>query len=373
MRLIEVKTAADEKQFLDLARNLYKDDPEWICPLDQDIRNIFDPQKSFFFRDGEARRWLMFNDRNEPTGRIAAFYNKKLFRENDRSLGGMGFFESINDINVAFQLFDAARTWLSSKGLEGADAPVNFGEKDKFWGLMVEGFKQPSYQENYNPPYYRDFFEAYGFVKTTEQTTSEVSMERFDYERFKRISSRVLSNPDYHFENYKHREVKRFAADFISIYNQAWANRKDFVPMTMDRIETTLQSLKPILVEELIWFAYAHGEPAGFYINVIDVNQIFRHLNGKLDLIGKLKFLWFRRFGDVSRVRGIVFGVIPKYQNLGLEAGMIMKFYEAVKKFPKLKTSELAWIGDFNPKMHSLFKALGAQTSKVHYTYRLMF
>jgi hypothetical protein len=140
--------------------------------------------------------------------------------------------------------------------------------------------------------------------------------------------------------------------------------------MTMERVKTVLKSLRPILLEEIIWFAYANNEPAGFYINVIDVNQIFKHMKGKMELWAKVKFLWYKKFGRIDRCRGIVFGVIPKYQNLGLETGMIMKFYDAVLAFPNLRASELAWIGDFNPKMHSLFEALGARTTKIHYTYR---
>jgi hypothetical protein len=288
-------------------------------------------------------------------------------------IGGIGFFECVNDQRAAGLLFEAAFTWLRQQGIEGADGPVNFGEKDKFWGLMVQGFIKPSYQENYNPPYYQQLFENHGFVKTTEQTTSEITYDGFNFERFSKLASRVLRNPAYTFEHYRHRQLKKFASDFITIYNQAWAPRADFVPMTMERIETTLRTLKPIMMEDAIWFAYAHGEPAGFYVNVIDVNQVFRHLHGKMDLWAKLKFLWFLRFGDVNRVRGIVFGVIPKYQNLGLETGMIMKFHEVMKNHPKLRSSELAWIGDFNPKMHSLFQSMGAKTIKVHYTYRNIF
>jgi hypothetical protein len=253
------------------------------------------------------------------------------------------------------------------------DGPINFGERDRFWGLMVKGFKHPSYLENYNPPYYQELFEAYGFRKEIEQSTSEITMEDFNYERFNRISQRVLNNPNYRFEHFRMSQLENFAKDFMSIYNKAWAHRHDFTPMTLERVETVLRSIKPILLEDIIWFAYANNEPAGFYINVIDVNQIFKHLKGKMNLIAKLKFLWYKSFGRIDRVRGIVFGVIPAYQNLGLEAGMIMKFHNAIMTYPNIRASELAWIGDFNPKMHSLFDALGAKITKVHYTYRKEF
>jgi hypothetical protein len=285
----------------------------------------------------------------------------------------MGFFECINNKEAAFLLFDTCKNWLRSKGMESMDGPINFGEKDRFWGLMVKGFSNPSYLENYNPPYYQELFEAYGFQKIVEQSTSEILLEDFNHERFSRIASRVINNPAYRFEHYKDKELERFAHDFMTIYNQAWSNRPDFSPMTMDRIILTPKALRPILREDLIWFVYANNEPAGFYINTIEVNQIFKHLNGKLDLLGKLKFLWYKNFGRINRARGIVFGVIPKYQNLGLETGMIMKMYDSLMKDRQIRASELAWIGDFNPKMHSLFHSLGAKTSKVHFTYHYPF
>ncbi|MBC7383640.1 MAG: GNAT family N-acetyltransferase [Bacteroidia bacterium] len=370
MQVKEVINLSDARTFLQVPKVLYRYDAEWVCPLDKDIKEIFDPLINKNFEHGEAKRWILW-DKKKPIGRVAAFYNSTNFIAGELKTGGIGFFECINEEQAATMLFDTCKNWFRTKGIEAMDGPVNFGEKDKFWGLMVAGFSNPSYQENYNFPYYQNLFENYGFTKILEQTTSEASFEKFNFERFIKLASRVYNNPVYRFEHYRASQQKKYAADFISIYNQAWAHRSDFVPITTERIETTLGSLKPIMLEEAIWFAYAHNEPAGFYVNVLDVNQIFKHLKGKLNLWGKLKFLWFRKFGQINRIRGIVFGVIPKYQNLGIETGMMIKVFNAMKKYPAIKTTELSWIGDFNPKMHSLFNALGAQTTKVHYTYRM--
>lgn len=373
MRIIEVVSPQDIKSFLRLPHTLYAHDSEWVCPLDQDIELVFDRSQNPYFKNGEAKRWLLFNNKGACIGRVAAFYNEKYFSQLGRKIGGMGFFECIDDEAAATLLFDTCKNWLKEKGIEGMDGPINFGERDRFWGLMVRGFKHPSYLENYNPPYYETFFTRYGFKTIIEQSTSEITMQDFNYERFNRISQRVINNPNYRFEHFKMKELERFASDFMTIYNKAWAHRPDFSPMTQERVEIVLRSIKPIMVEDIIWFAYANNEPAGFYINVIDVNQIFKHMKGKMDLLAKLKFLWYKTFGKIDRVRGIVFGVVPQYQNLGLETGMIMKFHDAILKYPNIRASELAWIGDFNPKMHSLFDALGAKTTKVHHTMRVEF
>ncbi len=371
MKITEVRTKADAKEFINMARFIYKGDKEWIQPLDKDIEAIFNTTENPSFKSGEATRWLLKSNSNQTIGRIAAFYSDLYNKTTTEKTGGIGFFECVNSNEAATLLFDTARIWLQQRGIKAIDGPINFGEKDRFWGLMVSGFKNPSYMENYNPPYYQKLFESYGFRKTVEQSTSEINTNDFNYERFNRIASRVLQNPTYRFEYYKDSEIERFSNDFMIIYNQAWAHRPDFTPMTMERVMSTLKTLRPILRENLIWFAYANNEPAGFYINVIDVNQIFKHLHGKMNLWAKIKFVWYKKFGRIDRCRGIVFGVIPKYQNLGLEAGMIVKLYETVQHHRHLQSSELAWIGDFNPKMHSLFDALGAKTTKIHYTYQL--
>lgn len=373
MVIAEVNSNKLAKDFIKFPHRLYKKDPEWISPLDQDMDAVFNPDENPFFREGELKRWLIYSKKKRIIGRIAAFYNKKYIEQSGKPVGGIGFFECVKNKEAAFMLFDTCKNWLKTKNIVGFDGPINFGEKDRFWGLMVKGFKNPSYLENYNPPYYQAFFEEYGFTKLFEQSTSEITEKDFNYERFSKIASRVLNNPTYKFEHYKDAEIGKFANDFVSIYNKAWAHRPDFTPMTLERVMTTLKSLKPILKEDIIWFAYANNEPAGFYINTIDVNQIFKHLKGKMNWWAKVKFLWYRNFGRVDRARGIVFGVIPKYQNMGIETGMIMKFYEATKKTKYLRSSELSWIGDFNPKMHSLFESLGAKTTKVHYTYHYKF
>ncbi|MDP3929065.1 MAG: GNAT family N-acetyltransferase [Bacteroidota bacterium] len=369
MQVVEVNHRSSENAFIHFPKSLYKNDKEWIAPLDKDIESVFNRDKNNYYKLGDAKRWIIELNK-EVVGRIAAFYKN----DGTQIKGGIGFFECINSQEIADTLFETAKVWLQEKGCMAMDGPINFGEKDKYWGLLVQGFKNPSYQENYNPPYYQNLFENFGFKKIFEQTTSEISTTEFKFERFYKLSERVFKNPQYQYAHFNMKELPKFANDFIHIYNKAWASRPDFVPITKDKIESTLQSLKPILIEEAIWFVYANGEPAGFYVNVLDVNQIFKHLNGKLNWINKLKFMYYRHFGHINRVRGIVFGVIPEYQNLGLETGLIIKFYEAMRKsYPQFTQAELSWIGDFNPKMHSLFGALGAKTTKIHYTYQYSF
>mgnify|MGYP000456887622 CR=1 FL=1 len=366
--LIPVRGKALSAEFINFPKRLYKNDANYIMPLDKDIQMIFDPARNPTFSTGDCVRWILKRD-NETVGRIAAFYTK--VQKTGKLMGGCGFFECIDSQDAANMLFDAARDWVKSEGCDFMDGPVNFGERDSFWGLMVGGFNNPSYRENYNFPYYQVLFENYGFKPEIGQTTSLISESTFNFERFSKLSTRVFSNPVYTFDYLRKNNLEKYADDFIKIYNQAWSFHENFIPMTHEKIMVHMKQMLPILVEELNIFVYANGEPVGFYITVLDVNQIFKHVNGKMNLLGKLKFLYYRP--KVTRIRGIVFGVVPKYHNLGLEIALIMKFREAMMKNTQFKDNELAWVGDFNPKMLSMFESMGAREIKKHVTYRYHF
>jgi len=143
MNLIEVNNTALAKEFLEVPVTIYKNDPNWIRPLDQDIEAVFDPGKNKNFRQGEACRWILKDDKGKSIGRVAAFYNKKIINSDGMKVGAMGFFECINDEEAAFRLFDKCRKWLTERGMEAMDGPVNFGERDRFWGCLAEGFTPP--------------------------------------------------------------------------------------------------------------------------------------------------------------------------------------------------------------------------------------
>src|SRR5437879_5548558 len=148
MKLREVISDKDKEDFLHLPLKIYAGSPFWIRPLDKDIEAVFDLKKNKTYRDGECIRWVLENSSGEVIGRIAAFYDRKNAKKgNDQPTGGIGFFECINNREAAFLLFDKCEEWLQSKGMEAMDGPVNFGSRDRWWGLLIEGFdKEPNYQ-----------------------------------------------------------------------------------------------------------------------------------------------------------------------------------------------------------------------------------
>lgn len=372
MNINEVKNKADKKAFLDVARILYKGDNTWVCPLDNDIEAVFDPAKNNFHQHGKVTRWILTDNTGALIGRVAAFINEKKAYHYDQPTGGMGFFECVDDKGAAFLLFDTAKQWLQANGMQAMDGPINFGENDNFWGLLVEGFTHPSYGMNYNPPYYKAFFEEYGFITQYEQITNHLNVHKPFSERFTKIANWVIKKPGYSFEHFKATEIEKFTADFIEIYNDAWQDFENFVPISQATILESFEKMKAIMDERLIWFAYVNNEPASFIVILPDANQMIKPLNGKLNLWGKLTFL-YRRWKGVSRMRAIVMGTKKKYQNHGLESAIFIKLKEYVLPLKQYDELELSWVGDFNEKMIAMHAAVGATFGKRHLTMRYKF
>jgi hypothetical protein len=150
-QLEEVKTKKQAREWIDLPKRLYRNEKNWICPLDDDVEKRFDPKRNELFARGDAVRWLLRNDRGEVVGRIAAFYNNgDAFGTDEVRAAGCGFFECIDDRQASTLLFDAAREWLTERGWEAMDGPINFGDRSDFWGVLVDGFSEPLYCNPYN-------------------------------------------------------------------------------------------------------------------------------------------------------------------------------------------------------------------------------
>ncbi|MDX9904630.1 MAG: hypothetical protein RB288_11215 [Bacteroidales bacterium] len=374
MQLIEVTDRKSEKMFLDTARVIYRNDDTWVCPLDDHIRAVFDPGKNPYYKHGTAIRWVLTGGDNSLIGRIAAFIDFNLANTYDQPTGGIGFFECIDDDQAAEMLFNTAREWLRAEGMEAMDGPQNFGETDKYWGLLVDGFTHPSFEIAYNPPYYQGLFERYGFQ-------TYYKMEGFHYDltkpldaRFRKIAEWVAAKPGYEFRHFTWKEQDKYVADFAEVFNEAWASFKaNFEPLEPDYIKGVLKKAKVILDEEFIWLAYFEGKPIAIYLMFPDLNQILKHLNGKLDLWSMIRFIWLKKRKTMTRARGMLMGVIPRYQGLGIESAFILKLREAIKHKPHYKEVEFSWVGDFNPKMRKIFVSVGSVSVKHYITYRYLF
>lgn len=373
MKIIEVNNEQTIKAFHQLPFQLYKDDPNWIPHLKQDIENVFNVEKNKAFRDGQAQRWILVNGEEKTIGRIAAFIEPKYYKAFKQPTGGIGFFECINDKQAAFLLLDTAKNWLLERGMKAMDGPINFGEKNAFWGLMVQNADYPAtYQMNYNPPYYQQFFEEYGFQVFYEQFVFWRDFVRDAEEVFQRKAEILWNDPKFKITNAGGYSDKQLAEFFLAIYNKAWGNHEGFSPMKFEQAYKIMKAIRPVRDVRISLFAFYDNEPIAFYINLPELNQIFKHVHGNLNLWGKLKFLIYKNFVGSSTVYGIVFGVIPYFQGKGVEAAMIKYAGIHLRGKTPYRDTVLTWIGDFNIKMLKVCKNLNVSLLRKLRTYRYM-
>ena len=376
--LQEVTDARLEREWLDLPKRIYRGNRNWVCPLDPSIRAVFDPAKNDLFTGGEAIRWVLRDASGQVVGRIAAFYNREKAMLETQPTGGCGFFECIDDQQAADVMFDAARMWLASRGMEAMDGPINFGNRDSWWGLLVEGHEfQPLYENPYNPPYYKDLFEHYGFQNYFNQYTYQRNLRvgEFNQSVYDRVK-RLEETPGYRFDHIDKKNLEQVADDFRLIYNKAWANFPGVRPMTREAAQALMKTMKPIIDEKLIYFAYFNDEPVGFFIMVPDLNRVIGRFHGKMNLVNKLRLMALLKCTHkADRVFAIIFGVAPEYHGRGIESGIMHEFEQAVARGEiHYKTLELAWMGDFNPVMIRMVENyVCAHRNKTHVTYRYLF
>ena len=373
MQLVEVTNAGLAKEFIQANVEINRNNPAYIRPLDKDINDVFDEKKNKTFRFGTVRRWLL-KDKGKNIGRIAAFTNKKYRNKGDEGpVGGIGFFDCVNDQHAAEMLFDTAKNWLLQQGMEAMDGPINFGERDRWWGLVVEGFQPPLYGMNYNPPYYQELFENYGFqpffhqicfgMKPKNELSDKVIERHAIYEK----------DPQFSVRNIEKTKLEKYAGDFATVYNAAWAGHGGLKELKKDQVMIMFKKMKPVMDESIIWFAYKNEDPIAIFVNLPDLNQWFNHLGGKFDLLHKLKFLWVKKTVKCTKFTGIVFGVVPEFQGKGVDSFMVGEAHKTVLKNP-YDEYEMQWIGDFNPKMINVAQGLGdVYQSRKLTTYRYLF
>lgn len=367
----EVQTKAHEREFLEFPSRLYQYDPNYIRPLDKDINEIFNPEKNKFFQNGECTRFLFKNRKKETVGRVAVFINN--FYEQQQPTGGIGFFDCINDQKTATFIFDCCKEWLQQRGMEAMDGSINFGERDKFWGVLTDGFEQPLYGMNYNFSYYKELFENYGFRVYFEQLCFSRPIFADVSRVFMVMHAKHQRNLDISAQPMKKNTLKKFAKDFTEIYNKAWAAHGEGKRMEESKALKMFNTMKPIINEHISWFVYEKEKPIAMWMNIPDLNQWFKYMNGKFGFFQKLKFLWVKKYKKNEKMVGLVFGVVPEWQKKGIEGYMIWEGTQHLRKHTDFKVTEMQWIGDFNPKMIKIAENLDTTVTRKLATYRYLF
>ncbi len=370
MKIIEVTDQSTWKLFHRVPHRIYGNDPNWICPLESDVQNIFDPAFNKYLKTGKARAYVLLDDQGQPAGRIGAFIDYARNEKQNSSAGGIGYFECIENEAYAEALFNRAEDYLTGKGMNIIDGPISLGERDRFWGLLVKGYdKPPYYQENYHPRYYKAIFERQGYRPFEQILTLTTTMDTVPVDRFRKISKRVLSKYDIRMEFLDLKKIDKYASDAAKVYNQAFKHIAFFQPLSGPQIIQMFETIKPILEPKMICFAYYNGEPIAFNAIVPEINLYLKGFNGKMNWWKTFLFFWKFRTKKKKPLKGVAFGIHPDHQNKGVYA-VLVDYLHTDYTQNKYGTVCVPTIRGHNKTMVKTTTQLGAKVDRVHVTYR---
>lgn len=345
---------------------IYEDDPHWVPPLIMERKAFFDPAKNPYFKVAQVQCFMARAD-GRPVGTIAATVDHEL-QKTEPGVGLFGFFEFVNDPDVARALFTAATDWLRSKGMTRARGPFNFNSNHEF-GLLVDGFDtDPCVANPHNRDYYGEMYEKLGLNKVMDWYAYWLDKGPIP-ERIARIVERFEQrHPEFTLRPVDMSRYDEEVRAFREIYNDAWEHNWGHIYFTEEEFYWTAKNFKPVLDPRLCWFAMVDGEVAAAAITLPDVNQIAKKMNGRLFPFGWWHYLTGRKKIDVIRV--FVLGVRQKYQHLPLGAPLYLKTWEEGMKM-NIRGAEASLILETNHRMRGALEKLGARIYKTYRTYEV--
>lgn len=366
--MLEIKSVSGKKDlmtFIKFQWEIYKNDPYWVPPLLMDRIKLLDKNKNPFFKHADAEYFLAYKN-GKLSGRIAAIVNHTHNEIHNDKIGFFGFFECFNDQEVANALFDKVKLWLRERGMNVMRGPANPSSNDEY-GMLIDGFEDsPRLLMTYNPKYYIDLCENYGFKKAKDLFAYKLETEKvMSSDKLRRVAEIARQRSKLHIREL---DMKNFNHDLELVkyvYNKAWAPNWGFVPMTDEEIDHMAKDLKQLVEPSLVLFGEIDGKTVGFALVLLDYNYIFKQMNGKLFPFNFLKL--FTQKKKIKWCRIIILGVIPEYQRKGLDA---VFYWEIVNRAANIGIylGEASWILEDNEMMNR-----GAETmnGEVYKKYRI--
>ena len=370
LEIKSVDTKAALKQFLKLPWKIYKGDPCWVPPLLSDLKASLDPVKNPVLQKIKHDMFLVLSD-GEPVGRIYSGIDTNLNEKKKMNMAFFSLFECVNDHMAADLLFDTAISWAKQNGADFICGPVAVtgtdGDENK--GLLVDCFDRPPVLMNsYNPAYYVDLMEKYGFVKDYDVYAYHLDKEIM----FKKDPSKVIeyAQKRYGFRvdtlniNDLENEIKALKQVMDKAMPEEWP---DLVPPTLDEVREMAKRLVPLADPSLIPIARCGDEAIGFAISLPDYNQVLIHLNGRITPWGALKYLWYKR--KIKSARVFVMFVIPEYRSKGVSFAIYhTAFKNGINK--GYTWGEGSTIGETNLRMRADIEGTGATKYKTYRIYK---
>jgi len=363
----EVRSEQDLMTFIRFPWKIYQDDRHWVPPLIKDLLSKFSPNHPF--RSHSEMILLLAYKEGEIAGRIAGIIDHHYIEFHQDKVGFFGFFESAADAEVAEILLSRVGAWLKEHGMERMMGPMNPSTNDEC-GLLIEGFDaSPCLMMPYNPRYYPSLLEGFGLKKAMDLYAYWVEASPSFHDRLIRLAGKLRQRePQLHVRPIDLRHFDEELKIVKEIYNLAWSKNWGFVPLTEEEIDDLAKNLKPLVVPDLVLFAYWGEEPVGFSVSLPDYNEVLKHLNGKVGLLGGLKFLYYSK--KIRKVRVMLLGVKHAFQKKGVEG---LLYFETFKRGTQkgYYQAECSWILEKNLLMQHGIEAMGGKQYKTYRIYEM--
>ena len=364
MASIKIRTVQNKKElmkFIKFQWEIYKDDKYWVPPLIMERKKLLNKEKNPFFKHAEAEYFLAEKD-GKLVGRIAAIKNDMHLKYHNDNAGFFGFFECINDQQTANVLFDTAKNWLNKKGLKKMMGPANPSSNDE-WGMLLEGYDDsPRILMTYNPKYYNNLCENYGMKKAKDMYAWKLEYSKVtSSDKLRRGQEIVKKRYNIKVTQLDMKNFDRDLEKFKYVYNKAWAPNWGFVPMTEEQIDAMAKDLKPIAEPSLVLFGTIGDELVGAALVMLDYNQIFKNMNGRLFPFNFIKL--FTQKKKITWARVLTLGIIPEFQKKGLDAVLYWEILERAHKLG-IDKGEASWVLEDNDMMNRGLKLMKAEKYK---------
>ncbi len=362
----QVQNKQELNDFLQLPYRIYRDDPNYVYPLLDDLKHFFDRKKNPFFNHAEAELWVARDSAGTVVGRIAAAVDKYSNDHHNEKVGFFGFYEADDNPELANLLLQTASQWIASQGMTIMRGPGCFTSNHDWFGVQVEGLRnRPVVGMPYNPEYYPTHFENFGLNQAKDLLAWRMVTDGIVPENLQRLIDRILSRPGLTIRAMDMNNFIEEASLIRSLYNGSWSKNWGFIPMDDEDFAYSAKDMKSMVDPNYVLIAEMEGKPIGFALTLPDFNMATQPMKGKMYPFGWLKFLLAKR--KINFVRMPLMGVLPEYRKMGVDMALVFRTMETA--FPKGHTSgELSWILDDNKAMNRILEGYGG---KVYKTYRI--
>jgi hypothetical protein len=358
-----VQDEAGLQEFMRFPWRIYSQDPYWVPPLIPEQQKFLDPLRGPFFEIGEAQYFLAYRQ-GEPVGRISAHINRRHDEYHGAETGFWGFFEAVQNQQVANALFEAAASWLRQHGRSRLLGPLNFSIYDEM-GLLIEGFdSMPAMFQTHNPPYYQDLITSWGFRKAMDWVALKITNRKVDIPAMERSLDDILAKQKVTLAPYNPKELERRSEEVFHLFNEAWSVNWGHVPLSRQQFDHLLHEVKPLLRPELVHMLLDGDKLVGFGIALPDLNPVVQKLNGRLSLWGKLRLLYAARFAPIRKVRAMVIGIAQPYQLKRLNYAIFLRTYIFLVKHTPCGMADFSLIPENLRHWIKVIQAFGGQQYK---------